>query len=129
MATEPATLEVQVCVGETTPTLDIQTIVATNISPHIFVFKQTLERDDAGCYIVEFCSVASCQQMTELPEVNFEAGISAVRRDSVSFTFKDYAELQEALDKICKDIDYLLECWNKQIMFTENKFIITFPKT
>ena len=128
MPCNQAVLEVQVCIGETEPTLDIQTIVATDIPSEIFVFKQLLEKDLNGCYLVKFCNVASCPQLTELPAVDFIAGINFVRRDSVSLTFDNFKELQESLDLICKDINCLLKEWNIKVDFVEKKFILTFPK-
>lgn len=123
-----ATLEVQICVGESDPTLDIQTIVNTNIPAEIFVYKSLVERDPiTGCPLTTFCNVASCQQMSEVPANNLEKGNNLVRQNSISLTFSDHAELQTYLDKVCADIDSLLECWNKKIIFTENKFIKTFP--
>lgn len=124
---EQATLEVQVCIGESVPTLDLQTIVATNIPPEIFVYRQSLERDDMGCYIIEFCNVASCFQMTDLPAPDPIAGVPFFRRDNVSLTFDNFKELQDALALIQTDIDCLLKEWNNKLVFDENKFILTFP--
>jgi len=123
-----AVLELNICVGETEPTIDVTVVVATEIPREIFVYRQSLEQDSLGCYINEFCAIASCSQLTDFPAGAPRTGLSFFRQDFVSMTFSNYGELTEFLDTLCADVDLLLEGWNKKILFTENKFIISFPR-
>jgi len=128
MPCETATLELQVTIGECDATLDMQVIVASGIPPEIFVYKQLVDRDAQGCYKSEFCSVAAVFQMTEVPATEYSGGIPMKRLDNISLVFDNFAEIQDAIDSICTDVDQLLEDWNKKVQFTTNPFIITFPK-
>lgn len=128
MTTSSASLELNICIGESEPTLDVSVIVNTDIPREIFVYRQSTDQDSLGCYLNNFCAVASCAQLTDLPAGAPAVGQAFFRLGEVNMTFSDFGILAEFLDTLCADVDMLIECWNKKIMFTENKFIITFPR-
>ena len=128
MACSNSAIELSICIGETEPTLKVSVIVATNIPKDIFVFMQTTDQDAGGCYLTEFCAVASCSQLTDFPADSPGVGNPFFRLDEVEKEFEDFGLLREFLDTLCADVDLLIDCWNKQVMFTDNKFILTFPR-
>lgn len=122
MALKP-TLQNQVKFGDTEPTLTMQILTAENIPAEIFVYQQLLSKDEAGCYLSEFCNVASLADLDNFSADAPVAGQSMFRLDNISLTFDTFKEAQDAYLKIKGDIQCLLCAREGQLLFDQNCFI------
>lgn len=122
MAIEP-TLQNQVKIEESPPKLNMQIITSTGIEPEIFVYQQLLEQDELGCYLTEFCNVASLSDLDNFPSGAPESGKNMFRLDNICLEFDSLKEVFNAYEKIKKDIDCLLCAKKNQALFEENCFI------
>jgi hypothetical protein len=105
--------------------LDIKVTKAINIDPQIFVHRQTLEFDSAGCPIEEFCAIASASQMTELPVG--PPGDPFYRKSSAKPCFSTYKNLLDGKCLIQNQIDSLLKSWNK-LLHLDTPEVVQFPR-
>lgn len=126
---EQAALEMQVKIGESTPTLDLIVLVGTNIPKEVFLYQQTLERNTDGTYVQEFYTVCNVGNMVDFPAETPVAGKSFVRKDFFSKTYDDFSLLDADLKKLTAEVDNLVREWNDKLIFEQNDYIVTFPKS
>jgi hypothetical protein len=123
-----ATAQVQVNIGEVTPTVHMQVLTAENIPTEIFVYEQTLEKDELGCYISKFDHVASLTDLDNYAATSPAVGQALFRQDSIDLTFDTFKEAFDYYNLIQEDINSLICARTKQLLFSDTDFIDMFPK-
>lgn len=115
-------IETDVKIGESEPTLDVTVTSSVSIPKEIFTYAQTLEQDTLGCYISYFSHVASLSDLQNYSPSSPAEGQSYFRLESLSKEFDSYKELYDFYEELKKKISCLLCARKSQLLFEETCF-------